>query len=460
MSDPPRPEQSIARLPARRPPSSPDAGDPRRPLGLRSGAFAMLLAMLWGGQPVAIKAGLGDSGPLQLSAMRMALGGIVVIGYAIVTRTSLRPSRRELRPLAGLGVLFVVQTTLMYVGGDHTTAGHASVLIFTFPLWTSIFGHFFVPGDRMSRGRTGGLLIAYGGVVVVFAGGLGGDASLGGDLMMISSAMLLGGRQIYLSHFSQGIAAPRLLMTQSVASVFAFGLGAVFLESGGATWSWEFVAALLYQGRRDRRFRIHRQHLALAALPALAGGGDDADRARLWGAAELDRAGRIGRARAGAGRGAAGDRLRHRAAARREQLTGSPAYQSSTPNSLRPNGVRSAGGDSASRPRGSPGKARGFWKAGCLRSRQEATRCSRNSVSAAAGDIRTYCARRGLSEQLRLLPCGSAECQMMKSPALASTSIGGPISDGKRWCSCWSRMSSSGRPCAHSDTQRCTPGTH
>ena len=248
MSDPPRPEQSIARLPARRPPSSPDAGDPRRPLGLRSGAFAMLLAMLWGGQPVAIKAGLGDSGPLQLSAMRMALGGIVVIGYAIVTRTSLRPSRRELRPLAGLGVLFVVQTTLMYVGGDHTTAGHASVLIFTFPLWTSIFGHFFVPGDRMSRGRTGGLLIAYGGVVVVFAGGLGGDASLGGDLMMISSAMLLGGRQIYLSHFSQGIAAPRLLMTQSVASVFAFGLGAVFLESGGATWSWEFVAALLYQG--------------------------------------------------------------------------------------------------------------------------------------------------------------------------------------------------------------------
>ena len=111
--------------------------------------------------------------------MRMALGGIVVIGYAIVTRTSLRPSRRELRPLAGLGVLFVVQTTLMYVGGDHTTAGHASVLIFTFPLWTSIFGHFFVPGDRMSRGRTGGLLIAYGGVVVVFAGGLGGRRQSG-----------------------------------------------------------------------------------------------------------------------------------------------------------------------------------------------------------------------------------------------------------------------------------------
>ncbi len=226
----------------------PPAAPARRPLTLRSGAFALLLVMLWGGQPVAIKAGLADAGPLRLSALRMTLGGLVVILYAIVTRTSLMPPRREWRALFGLGVLFVVQTMLMYVGGDHTTAGHASVLIFTFPLWTAILGHFLVPGDRMSRGRTGGLLLAYSGVVVVFAGGLADEgASWGGDLMTLTSAMLLGTRQIYLSHFSQGIHPARLLMTQSVWSVIVFGLAGWLLESG-PVWSPEFLAALLYQG--------------------------------------------------------------------------------------------------------------------------------------------------------------------------------------------------------------------
>ena len=228
----------------------PDAPELRRPLNLRAGAFAMLLVLLWGGQPVAIKAALEEGvGPLRLSAIRMTLGGIVVLGYALVTRTSLRPTRAEFRPLIGLGILFVVQTMLMYTGGDHTSSGHASVLIFSFPLWTALLGHFLIPGDRMSVRRTGGLLIAYSGVVVVFVGGFSAPgASVWGDLMTVTSAMLLGTRQIYLSHFSQSIHPARLLMTQSVAAIILFGIGGVFLESGPLVWTSDFLVALLYQG--------------------------------------------------------------------------------------------------------------------------------------------------------------------------------------------------------------------
>lgn len=227
------------------------SGLPRhRPLSLGGGAFAMLLVLLWGGQPVSIKAGLDEGvGPLRLSAIRMALGGVVVLGYAMVTRTPLRPSRSEYRPLIGLGVLFVVQTTLMYVGGDHTSAGHASVLIFSFPLWTALIGHFLVPGDQMSWRRSGGLILAYSGVIVVFVGGLSAPgASIAGDLMTVTSAMLLGSRQIYLSHFSGAIHPARLLLAQSVAAVPIFGLGSLLLESGPLVWSTEFLIAVAYQG--------------------------------------------------------------------------------------------------------------------------------------------------------------------------------------------------------------------
>lgn len=229
-------------------PSAPQAADPRRPLTLRAGAFALLLAALWGGNPVAIKAGLGHAGPLRLGALRMLLGGLAVLVFALFAGVSLRPQRSEWLPLGGLAVLFTAQTALMYFGGDQTSAGHAAVLISTFPLWAALCAHFVVPGDRMARGRAVGTLIAYSGVVVVFSGDLGGGEGLVGDIMMLCSALLLGARQIYLSQTSQAIPVSRLLMTQAVSAVLVFLPLSFALESEPWTYSAGFLGALLYQG--------------------------------------------------------------------------------------------------------------------------------------------------------------------------------------------------------------------
>lgn len=237
-----------------RAPEAPTTDTGRRPLSVRAGLFAFWLAMLWGGNPVAIKAGLEHVQPLRLGALRMLLGGIVVLLHARAAGVSLRPTRSERRPLAGLAVIFTVQTALMYFGGDHTSAGHAAVLVATFPLWAAIFAHFLVPGDRLTAARSFGSLIAYAGVVVVFSGDLLGsrdaesDARLSGDVMMLCSALLLGARQIYLSQTSQAIPPARLLMAQALPAVLAFGLLSALFESGPWTFSFEFLGALLYQG--------------------------------------------------------------------------------------------------------------------------------------------------------------------------------------------------------------------
>ena len=118
------------------------ARDPRRPLTLRAGLFALLLSALWGGNPVAIKAGLEDAPPLRLGWLRIVIGGIVVLAWALVTRRSLHVARHERKPLFYLGCLFAVQLAFMNIGQDFTTAGHAVVIITTFPLWTSVLAHF------------------------------------------------------------------------------------------------------------------------------------------------------------------------------------------------------------------------------------------------------------------------------------------------------------------------------
>ena len=223
----------------------------RKPLSVKAGAFALTLSTMWAGNPVANKAGLEDAGPLRLGYLRFILGAIVVLVYAIATRQSFRVLRHEWVPLGLLGLLFTVQLAFMNIGQDYTTAGHAVVVTTTFPLWTGVFAHFFVPGDRMSRSRTLGTLIAYSGVVAVFYKGFADSSSdfLIGDLLLLVSAMLLGGRQVFLSQLGQGIAQHKLLIAQSIFGIVTFVIASLIFETGEAfVVTTALVLALIYTG--------------------------------------------------------------------------------------------------------------------------------------------------------------------------------------------------------------------
>ena len=223
----------------------------RRPLSLKAGAFSLLLSTMWAGNPVANKAGLDDAGPLRLGYLRFILGAIVVLIYAIATKQSFKVHRHEWVPLILLGVLFTIQLALMNIGQDYTTAGHAVVVTTTFPLWTGVFAHFFVPDDRMSRSRTLGTLVAYSGIVAVFYKGFVDSSSdfLIGDLLLLGSAVLLGGRQVYLSQLGQGIAQHKLLMAQSIFGIGTFVVGSLIFESSEAfNVTSRLIIALFYTG--------------------------------------------------------------------------------------------------------------------------------------------------------------------------------------------------------------------
>ncbi|HCI85920.1 MAG: hypothetical protein CL731_01570 [Chloroflexi bacterium] len=227
------------------------SGDQRRPLSVKAGALALTLSTMWAGNPVANKAGLEDAGPLRLGYLRFILGAIVVLVYAIATRQSFKVMRHEWVPLVMLGVLFTVQLAFMNVGQDFTTAGHAVVVTATFPLWTGVFAHFFVPGDRMSRARTFGTLVAYSGVIAVFYKGFAESSSdfLLGDLLLLVSAMLLGARQVYISQLGQGIAQHKLLIAQSVFGIVTFVIASLIFESDEAfIVTTQLVIALFYTG--------------------------------------------------------------------------------------------------------------------------------------------------------------------------------------------------------------------
>ena len=61
--------------------------------------FVLLLALLWGGNAVALKIGLAWIGPFFSAAIRFAIALILIVCHALITRVRIKPERSELLPL-------------------------------------------------------------------------------------------------------------------------------------------------------------------------------------------------------------------------------------------------------------------------------------------------------------------------------------------------------------------------
>jgi len=223
-----------------------------RPLDWRGTATALLLSALWGANPVAVKIGLADAPPLRLAFLRFVLGGLVILAYAWWTRHPgvfrVRPG--EWRVVISLGLIFSVQIGAMNVGIGLTTAAHGAVLLNSYAVHSVVLAHFMIPGDRLTPAKVGGVLIAYAGIVLLFARDFSlASETLVGDLVVSASAVLLAERIVYMARAIQRFDPIKLLVFQSAIGSAAFLLASLALESGTPTHATAALAAsLFYQG--------------------------------------------------------------------------------------------------------------------------------------------------------------------------------------------------------------------
>jgi drug/metabolite transporter (DMT)-like permease len=223
-----------------------------QPLDARGTAITLLLSALWGANPVAVKVGLAYVPPLRLACMRLAVGGVAILIYAWLTRRrgvfAVRPG--EWKVLWSVGLLFAVQVALMNMGLERTTAAHASLLINSYAVHTVVLAHFFIPGDRLSASKLGGILVAYAGIVTLFVPDFSlTSATLLGDLLVAASALLLGERTVYLARAVQTLDPIKLLIYQSIIGGGLLLLWSAWWEAGVPTrYTVPLLVSLFYQG--------------------------------------------------------------------------------------------------------------------------------------------------------------------------------------------------------------------
>ena len=209
------------------------------------------MSLLWGGNPVAIKIGLLDAPPIRLAWMRFLVGGVVITLWAWATRrfVGFRVEPGEWRPLIFLGLLFTAQIGATNVGTSLTSAAHSAILLNLYAVHTVVLAHFLIPGDRLTARKLAGVVVAYSGIVLLFAGQVThGSPTLLGDTIMVVSAFLLAERTVYLARAVQRLDPVKLLLAQALIGTALFVLISLTFEPVPTRWTARLAGSVAFQG--------------------------------------------------------------------------------------------------------------------------------------------------------------------------------------------------------------------
>lgn len=137
-------------------------------------ALITLLCAIWGSSWFVIRYGLPGMPPLTLAAVRFWLAGLAMaVAAPVLQRREGQPRPPRWLWLSCGATNFALSYAILYRAEMVVPSGIAAVLWGVFPLLMALSAVWFL-GERLRRAQVLGFVTAFGGIVAVFAGDLGG----------------------------------------------------------------------------------------------------------------------------------------------------------------------------------------------------------------------------------------------------------------------------------------------
>lgn len=158
-------------------------------------AFALqvmlLLCLIWGSQQVMIKWAAADIAPVMQAALRSGIAAVLV-GLLICWRGGWEQVGSTWRGGLLAGALFGLEFLFIAEGLKLTSAAHMSVFLYTAPVFTALGLHLMLPSERLRTLQWLGILLAFVGIALAFAGGLSLEQMDGRTLLGDAFGVLAG----------------------------------------------------------------------------------------------------------------------------------------------------------------------------------------------------------------------------------------------------------------------------
>jgi drug/metabolite transporter (DMT)-like permease len=213
---------------------------------------AGLIMLIWGATPVATRLAVADLQPVQVGLLRTVFAGLLALPIALALRLPLPKDRRGLLLLVVSGACgFIIFPLLYSVGQRDTSAMHGGMILAALPIFTGSYAA-LVERRRPSARWIAGCVIALIGecaLIVLRAGGGGAQPTLGGDLLVLLSALVVAGGYVAGARLAQtgySSLATTLWGVALAAIVSAVLMIAAVAQGGWPSAGWLSWSAVIY----------------------------------------------------------------------------------------------------------------------------------------------------------------------------------------------------------------------
>lgn len=210
------------------------------------------LTLSWGLNGVAAKLSNTGYSPVFLTVVRSIIGGGLVLLWCRWRGIRLFNRDGTLWPGILAGLLFGLEFLLIFGGLDYTSVARSALLVNTMPFWLLVAGHFLL-GERMSVRKVIGLLLAFGGLVLVFSDKLSqpGPDALIGDLMSLGAGLAWAATYVVIKGTKLADAgAEKLLLYQlalsAVVAAFILPFTGPPIRDANAMATWAMLFQAVY----------------------------------------------------------------------------------------------------------------------------------------------------------------------------------------------------------------------
>jgi len=220
-------------------------------LDLKAVFILIIVTLLWGFNYPAIKYSNQGVSPVFASTLRSIIASICGLIYCFKKGEKLFHTDVMLLHGVIVGLLFGVEFACIYIGLLHTDAARSVLFVYLSPFVVAIGAHLFLQGDRLTFLKVLGLVLAFTGIFVVFAGRpkTAKATMFLGDILQITAGVLWGATTLYIKKFMTNRVEPiHTFLYQLFFSIPILLMVSIILEP---KWIYKInppvVASLFYQ---------------------------------------------------------------------------------------------------------------------------------------------------------------------------------------------------------------------
>jgi drug/metabolite transporter (DMT)-like permease len=207
----------------------------------------LILCGIWGSTWLFIKLGLADLPPITFAGIRFVISCAILFPLVWLRHLTLPKSRSDWFLLVGTGVMsFSLNYGLVFWAEQYITSGLAALLQAMLPAFGLILAHIYVPAERMTWVKIGGVILGVCGVGVVFSNQLAisGRLALAGCVAMVLSAFFAAYSNVLVKTHGKNLNPAVIAAYQMFFGLIPLLLYGLAFEGNPLTFRWTALAIL------------------------------------------------------------------------------------------------------------------------------------------------------------------------------------------------------------------------